>query len=171
MESITYLRNIKVAPKKLRFFTMKIKKMKPAEVVKVLRYGVTQPEKVFYKAINSAVANAKQTLKVSDDLLQFRVLLVEEGQRLKRYKPGSRGTAKPFARRFSHIKIVLTSSAADKVQSANTAQIGEKTKEAVNKTESKKTEQTAVSVQAPSTKTKTGKKDIKEVKPTMEAKK
>jgi len=34
-------------------------------------------------------------------------LTVEEGQKLKRYLPGSRGNVKPIKRRMSHIKIIL----------------------------------------------------------------
>ncbi|MCR4312671.1 MAG: uL22 family ribosomal protein, partial [Candidatus Roizmanbacteria bacterium] len=37
----------------------------------------------------------------------FKLLSVEQGQKLKRYKPGSRGNAKPINRRMSHIKIIL----------------------------------------------------------------
>jgi len=34
-------------------------------------------------------------------------LSIEDGNRLKRFKAGGRGTAKPILRRFSHIKIIL----------------------------------------------------------------
>jgi len=35
-------------------------------------------------------------------------LAVDEGRKLKRFRPGGRGTVKPIVRRFSHLTIVLT---------------------------------------------------------------
>ena len=107
MESTTYLKNLRIAPKKLRFFADHVKKMTPAAAVESLLYSPTKPARVFYKSIKSAINNAKQTLKVGDDLLQFKTLLVEEGQKMKRYQPAGRGTANTIKKKFSHIKIVL----------------------------------------------------------------
>jgi large subunit ribosomal protein L22 len=81
------------------------------EATNVLYYSPKRSARIFYKAIKSAINNAKQTLKVSDDLLQFKLFTVEEGQKLKRYLPGSRGNVKPVKKRYSHIKIVLTAQA------------------------------------------------------------
>ncbi|NTU46615.1 50S ribosomal protein L22 family protein [Candidatus Roizmanbacteria bacterium] len=107
MESLTYLKNIKVTPKKLRMFLPAIKKQKPAEAAKVLFYTPNASARILRKAILSAISNAKNTLKVQEDLLQFKLFTIEEGQKMKRYYAGSRGSAKPFVRRFSHIKISL----------------------------------------------------------------
>ncbi len=108
MESITYLKNVRIAPKKLRFFTEYIKKLSPSKAIEQLLYSTEKPSQIFYKSIKSAVSNAKQTLKVGDDLLQFKTLTIEEGQKMKRYRPGGRGTARMIRKRSSHIKIVLT---------------------------------------------------------------
>lgn len=107
MESTTYLKNLKLSPKKLRFFLPVIKKMTPLQASESLFYSPTAPGRVFYRSIKSAIANAKNMLKVNEDALVFKVLTVEEGRRLKRYNPGGRGTAKPYVKRYSHIKIVL----------------------------------------------------------------
>jgi large subunit ribosomal protein L22 len=101
------MKNLRISPKKLRFLLQEIKKRKPVEVLDYLYYSPNKSAKVFYKAIKSAVANAKNTLKVDENLLQFKLLTVEEGQKLRRFRPGGRGTAKPFKRRFAHIKIIL----------------------------------------------------------------
>lgn len=109
MESTTYLKNLRISPKKLRFLMPDIKKLKPVVALDYLFYIQNKPAKIFYKAIKSALSNAKIALKVNEDLLKFKVLTIEEGQKLKRYRPGSRGTAKPFKRRMAHIKIILQS--------------------------------------------------------------
>jgi len=107
-ESITYLKNIAIPPKKLRFYLKAIKKMSPKKAMESLFYGQQRATKVLYQALKSAINNAKQTLKVDEDLLKFKLFTIEEGLKLKRYLPGSRGTAKPIMKRKSHIKIVLT---------------------------------------------------------------
>jgi len=108
MESTTYLKNIKLSPKKLRYYLASIKKMTPNDSLKYLYYGKQRANRIFYKAIQSAINNAVMSLKTTADLLDFKLLTIEEGQKLKRYIPGSRGNVKPIKRRNSHIKIVLT---------------------------------------------------------------
>lgn len=107
MESTTYFKNIKIAPKKLRMIMPAIRKLGPLRALDVLLYTPKKPAKIFYKAIKSALSNAQSTLKVNQDLLQFVTLSVDAGQSLKRYNAGSRGSSMPFKKRYSHIKIVL----------------------------------------------------------------
>ena len=111
MESITYLKNIKSTPKKLRMYLDVIKKLSPQDALDYLMYSTNKQSKLYYKALHSAIANATNTLKVSPDMLQFKLFTIEEGQKLKRYNAGSRGSAKPFVKRLSHIKIILTEKA------------------------------------------------------------
>ena len=62
---------------------------------------------ILYKAIKSAVSSARQLLKVEDNSLKFKLLTIEQGQKLKRFRPGSRGTVKPIVKSMSHIRITL----------------------------------------------------------------
>lgn len=107
MESRASFKNVKITPKKLRSLLPAIKKMKPQVAVEHLLYSPKRGAKVLYKVIRSAMANAKVTLKTEDSSLQFKALFVDEGHTLKRYKAGSKGAAKPIAREFSHITVVL----------------------------------------------------------------
>jgi len=118
-ESITYLKNIAIPSKKLRFYLSAVKKMSPVTALDHLFYGRQKATKVLYQAIKSAVSNAKQSLKVNDDLLKFRLFTIEEGQKLKRYRPGGRGTPKPIIKRKSHIKIILVKTENNKLQITN----------------------------------------------------
>ena len=122
-QSRTYQKNLKISPKKLRFYLASVKKMTPNESLKYLFYGKQKANAILYKSIKSAIDNAVLTLKTSADLLRFKLLTIEEGYKLKRYKPGSRGNMKPIKRRMSHIKIILEAS---------------KGKETITKTEDKK---------------------------------
>jgi large subunit ribosomal protein L22 len=107
MESISYFHNLKITPRKLRILLPEIKKMKPAAALDYLYYSSKRGADIYHKALKSAISNAKSVLKVSEDLLEFKLLTIEEGNKLKRYNPGARGTAKPYAKRFSHMKIIL----------------------------------------------------------------
>lgn len=107
MEASAYIKNINSSPKKLRLLIHSVKNLLPVEAIEVLRYTPKKSAKNLSKAIASALSNARQTLKVPDYMVQFKTLLVEEGIKLKRYNPGSRGTAKPYIKRYSHLKIVL----------------------------------------------------------------
>ncbi|MDO8741901.1 MAG: uL22 family ribosomal protein [Candidatus Roizmanbacteria bacterium] len=117
MESKAYFINLPVSPKKVRFYLPAIKKLKPINSLDYLYYERTDAAGILYKAIKSAISNARQLLKVEDNLLNFKLLTVEQGQKLKRFRPGSRGNAKPINRRMSHIKIILEAKAEKKVES------------------------------------------------------
>ena len=116
METKAYFVNLPVSPKKARFYLPAIKKFKPAESLEFLMYENTDASEILYKAIKSAISSARQILKVEDNLLKFKLLSVEQGQKLKRYKPGSRGNAKPINRRMSHVKIILEAKTTKKVE-------------------------------------------------------
>ncbi len=107
MEVQTYIKNLKITPKKLRFLLPAIKKMTPVESLDYLYYTPKKGAKIFYKAIKSAINNAKQTMKVDENLLKFKLLTVEEGRTLKRFRAGSKGVAKPIKKEYAHIKIIL----------------------------------------------------------------
>lgn len=107
-DSLTYLKNINITPKKLRFYLKDIKKNDPVSCLELLYYGKQKATKILYQALKSAINNAKQSLKVDENMLKFKLFTVEEGQKLKRYRAGGRGTPKSIVKRKSHIKIILT---------------------------------------------------------------
>ncbi len=107
MESNTVIKNVRISPKKLRFLLPELKKLTPQKALDYLFYTPKKGAKILYSAIKTAINNAKIALKTDDNLLKFKVLAIEEGIKLKRYRPGGRGTVRPYKRRFSHIKIVL----------------------------------------------------------------
>lgn len=114
MEIKAYIKNLKISPKKLRFLVDEVKKTSPVEAMNKLYYSPKRSAKILWKAIKSAVDNAKRNYGIKEDQLKFKFLIIEEGPRLKRFRPGGRGTVKPYKRRTSHIKIVL-----EKIDSKN----------------------------------------------------
>lgn len=114
MESLTYFKNLKNTPRKFRFVAHDVKKLSPVAAVAHLEKTNRKAGRALLKVINSAISNAKNTLKVNEDMLEFKLFTIEEGNRLKRFRPGSRGMAKTFYRRFSHVKIILTAKEPEK---------------------------------------------------------
>lgn len=108
MEVKAYIKNLDISPKKLRFVAEEVRKLSPQEAMEKLFYSPKRAAKILRKAIKSAVDNAVNTFKLKPDLLKFKLLAIEQGSSLKRYRPGGRGTIKPYKRRRSHIKIILT---------------------------------------------------------------
>jgi large subunit ribosomal protein L22 len=108
MEAKTYIKHIRISPKKLRFIVDEVRKMSPNEAINTLFYSPKRSAKILLKAIKSAVDNAKKTFKASEDLLRFKLLTIEGGPALKRFRAGGKGGVKPYKRRSSHIKIILS---------------------------------------------------------------
>ncbi len=108
MESRTYARNLQITPRKLRLAADVARKRTPLNAVTTLQSMNTKSARILAKVIRSAITNAKQTLNAREDMVQFKLLVVEEGQKLRRYRAASRGMVRPFARQFAHAKIILT---------------------------------------------------------------
>lgn len=107
METKAYIKNLRISPKKLRFFLKEIKKLGPVKALDYLYYSPKKAAKILYKAIKSAVDNAKTIFGAKEDFLSFKLFTIEQGSVMKRYHPGGRGTIKPYKRRTAHVKIIL----------------------------------------------------------------
>ncbi len=82
-----------------------VRKMNPQEALDVLRFTNKSAAEPLMKAIKTTMANAGK-----DSGLVFKAIEINEGMKLKRYRAGTagRGRGRPYKRRWSHIKIVLT---------------------------------------------------------------
>lgn len=140
MESTAYIKNVKSTPKKLRLLLPNVKKLSPVQALEVLRYMPKKSAKDLGRAIASAVSNAKSALNLPEHMLQFKTVLIEEGQKLKRFKAGSKGSPKPIVRRYAHIKITLTGVKVDNKKSIVNELKTENKKEVIEKESKAKTE-------------------------------
>jgi large subunit ribosomal protein L22 len=131
------------SPQKLREVVFMIKKMRPTDAVERLPFTHKKAAAPLVKVVKSAIANAKQKGANEEDLV-FKEIEINEGPRLKRYRAGARGRAKPYKKRMSHIRVVLETKVVAKV-------------EAVEKTDGQK-------IQAPKTKIQTKKGEKAESK-------
>jgi large subunit ribosomal protein L22 len=107
MKKTFYFKNLPISPKKLRFLLEELKKISPVSSLEYLEYLPKKGAKILKKAVKNAIDGVKSSLKINENELKFKTLAVDEGRKLKRYRPGGRGTVKPIVRRFAHLKIVL----------------------------------------------------------------
>lgn len=117
------------SPKKLRGVAALVKNLKPTEALEYVPFLKKRSSEALGKVIKVAVANAKQK-GADEESLVFKEIQINEGPRLKRWKAGARGRAKPYRRRMSHIRVVLTTVDAGKKPSGK-----EKTKTKSEKSE------------------------------------
>jgi large subunit ribosomal protein L22 len=108
MEKKFVFKNLPISPKKLRFLLPPLRKISPVGALDYLFYMPKKGARILRKAIKSAIDAVKSSLKIEENKLKFKTLAVNEGKKLKRFRPGGRGTVKPIVRRFSHLTIVLT---------------------------------------------------------------
>ncbi len=106
MEFISEQKFLLLSPRKVRPVVDVIRKMSPTYALAVLPQVNKKAADSISKVIKSAIANAK-VKGVSESDLSFKEIQINEGPRLKRGRPVSRGMWHPVKKRMSHIRIVL----------------------------------------------------------------
>lgn len=107
MDTVTNQKFIHRSPRKLRLLADLVRDMKPDQALSILKFIPQHGAKDLTFAIKVALANAKQK-GLDREVLSFKTVEINEAGALKRYRPGTRGRAKPYKKRMSHIKIILS---------------------------------------------------------------
>lgn len=108
MEYSHIQKNIGSSPRKLRLVADMVRKMSADKAVELLAFTNKGAALPLAKAIKTAIANAGKK-----EGLAFKKLEINEGMVLKRYHAGTagRGRGRPYKKKTSHIRIVLTDDA------------------------------------------------------------
>lgn len=107
MEFIATQKFLLMSPRKIRPVAVLTKKMKPLDAIDRLPFLGKKAAEPLIKVIKLALASAKNKGANENDLI-FKEIQVNEGPRLKRGRPVSRGMWHPVKRRMSHIRVVLS---------------------------------------------------------------
>lgn len=104
MEYTNIQKNVGHSPRKVRLVADLVRKMTPVQAVDTLRFVNKAAAIDVAKAIKTALANA------GSENLAFRAIEINEGLKMRRYRVGTagRGRGRPYHKRTTHIKIVLT---------------------------------------------------------------
>ncbi len=132
MEATTIQRYIHTTPRKLRLVADMVRKMEPNRALDVLRVTPKYAANDLVKALQTVLANAK-VAGMNLEKLEFKKLEIDESMKMRRFRAGTRGRTKPYKKRMSHIKIVLTDDLKLKSQISNV-----KTEKAEKKTKTEK---------------------------------
>jgi len=116
MEVKVKLNNLRIAPRKVRLVADLIRNKSVVEARSLLEFTVKKPAGPLLKLLNSAVASALHDFKLQESRLYVHKINVDEGSKLKRFFPMSRGRAYPIMKRTSHITLVLGGSKESKKQ-------------------------------------------------------
>lgn len=117
MEITSIQKYLHTSPRKLRLVSDMVRKMTPVEALNILRITPKYAAKDLEKALETVLANAKQQ-GLDASKMNFKHLEINESMKMRRFRAGTRGRAKPYKKRMSHIKIVLSDELGAKVEKA-----------------------------------------------------
>lgn len=109
MEIVVKLNNLRMASRKVRLVADLIRGKQAAKALAVLNFSPQRPARILAKLLKSALANAKNNSHLDENNLYVAKVLVDDGAKLKRWRPRSRGRAFPIQKKTCHITIVLKS--------------------------------------------------------------
>lgn len=124
------LRNLRIAPRKVRRVADLVRGKSVAEARLQLKFNDMRAAKPLLKLIESGVANAEHNHGVDTHTLRISSLMVDQGPMFKRYMARAFGRGAEIQKRCSHIRLVLEGQATD-VRTAKSAPKAKPAKDAV----------------------------------------
>ncbi|MBU4351297.1 50S ribosomal protein L22 [Patescibacteria group bacterium] len=104
---VAKLNDLRIAPRKLRLVADLVRGQDALTAKTKLSFLVKRGARPFLKLLDSALANARNNFQLDEKDLYLAKVLVDEGRKLKRWRPRSRGQAFPIQKKTSHLTIVL----------------------------------------------------------------
>lgn len=129
MEIKAKLSNLRMSPRKVQLVGNIIRGMDTVKAKEQLKFINKKASLPLAKLLDSAVANATNDFKLDKDNLYIKSIIINEGRKIKRYKPRAMGRATIVQKRASTIDLVL----AEKVESKKIEKQKKKTEELEDK--------------------------------------
>ena len=107
MQSSATLRYLRIAPRKVRLVAELIRGKRINEARAILRFCTKSAAGPLQKIIQSALASAAHNFQLDEANLYIAKVDVQEGSKLKRYRPRARGRAYPIEKKTTHITMIL----------------------------------------------------------------
>jgi large subunit ribosomal protein L22 len=107
MEVRAVSKYLRVSPYKVRLVADLVRGKKVDEALTLLKFLPKKGGRLINKTLRSALANAENTQTIDVDTLFIKTVLIDEGPKLKRFRPRAMGRATRILKRTSHITMVL----------------------------------------------------------------
>ena len=107
MEIKVKLSNLRTAPRKVRQVIDLVRGKKVLQAQSILLFTVNKSASSILKLLNSAIASAKNDFHLDEANFYISEITVDEGPKLKRWHPMSRGRAYPIIKRSAHIALII----------------------------------------------------------------
>ena len=101
------LNGLRMSPRKVRLLVGLIKRRTVAAALDQLSNATKRASSPLAKLIESAAANAHNNFKLDRDHLFIKDMWVDEGIKLRRFRPKGFGRASPIEKKTSRISVVL----------------------------------------------------------------
>lgn len=101
------LRNLNIAPRKVRVVVDQIRNKGVAEALNILQFTSKLGAEPVRKLLDSAIANARATQGADVDTLYVKSVYVDQARTLKRFTPRAQGRATPIHKKTSHVTLEL----------------------------------------------------------------
>ena len=111
MEIKVKLSNLRTAPRKARQVVDLVRGKGVQEAQSILLFTVNKTARPVMKLLNSAIDSATKNYHLDTDALFISKITVDEGPKLKRWHPMSRGRAYPIIKRSCHIALSISDGA------------------------------------------------------------
>ncbi len=107
MHISAHLNNIRIAPRKVRQLAFMLKGLDATAAQAQLYYIPKKSALPLRKLLDSALANAEHNFSLLRSNLFIKNIMVNEGPKLKRFRPKGFGSASPIEKKTSHVTVVL----------------------------------------------------------------
>jgi len=104
----SYAKGVDQAPRKVALVASLVRGRTVADALVILAHTPKRSAQCVVKAIESAKANAINNHGLDGKTLEISTLSVTAGERLKRFKPASKGRALPFEKKSANILVEVT---------------------------------------------------------------
>ncbi len=107
MEAKAIAKQIRISPQKARLVTRMIQGQQVPEAFRRLKFSNKKAATLVESVLRSAVANAAVKGAVEEESLKVKCAIIDEGPRMKRFRPASRGRAMRIIKRTAHISVTV----------------------------------------------------------------
>lgn len=112
MQTHANIKYLKISARKLRLSADLVRGSRVVEAEQILAATPKKAALMVRDALKSAVANAENNHNARKSALRIASIKVDEGAKLKRARPRSRGMTHPILHRTAHLSIVVSDEAA-----------------------------------------------------------